>query len=426
MNQFQENLYSDFLNNIILRNVDHSPSDTSLRKVPVTFVMATIDTIDLEKLLNDVNAAYQEMSISFYAYDTLIVDSIQYYNLETSQKGVAFRKEYYDFRSLNVYIVDSFGNSEGFAPHFGQSQNYGFGNWITLSTLYGLPEDHGSFTFIHELGHHFGLKHTHSGTEENEDCIIEGENVELVNGFECDKRGDKLCDTPADPNLAPDRLVNAENCSFNNAKCINEASMFCDCADANGDPYKPDTGNYMSYTREICGDHFSPMQKYFMIFTYDDIELDKYNDCEGDFMGDNWSCAGCMEQTACNFDAEALIENYICEFPIEGHNADDVIDNGSCALDIKSEDLHNNYMFSTYPNPFNPIITISFSISTLDMGTFTVYDIMGKHLETFTNTSLKLGNHILNWNASKYPSGVYLIRMDSGEFTKTKKVVLVK
>ena len=65
--------------------------------------------------------------------------------------------------------------------------------------------------------------------------------------------------------------------------------------------------------------------------TYDDIELYKYIDCEGDFMGDNWSCAGCMEKTACNFDAEALIENYICEFQIEGHNADDVIDDGSCA-----------------------------------------------------------------------------------------------
>ena len=50
-----------------------------------------------------------------------------------------------------MYFVDSFGNKEGFAPHFGKSQNYGFGNWITLSTLYGLPEDHSVNVVLQDL-----------------------------------------------------------------------------------------------------------------------------------------------------------------------------------------------------------------------------------------------------------------------------------
>ena len=426
MDKLQENIYNDILNNIILNNAENTPSDTNLRKVPITFFIATTDTIDIEKLLNDANAVYEELSISLYSYDTLIVDNTEFYNLESSEEGVSFRKAYYDIHSLNVYFVDSFGNKEGFAPHFGKSQNYGFGNWITLSTLYGLPEDNNSFTFIHELGHHFGLKHTHNGTGNNVDCIIEGDNVELVNGEECDIRGDQLCDTPADPNLAPDRLVNAEDCSFNNSKCSNENGVFCECADANGDSYEPDTGNYMSYTREICGDHLTAMQKSIIDLTYDDIELGKYLDCNGVFMGNNWSCAGCMEPTACNYDTNASIDDFTCEFPIEEYDYDPIIDDGNCALVIETVKSPNNYTISTHPNPFNPAISISFSISKFGFTSIKTYDITGKHLKTLINTNLNPGSYMVDWNASSYPSGVYLIRMNSNDFTQTNKVMFVK
>ena len=81
---------------------------------------------------------------------------------------------------------------------------------------------------------------------------------------------------------------------------------------------------------------------------------------------------------------------------------------------------------SIYPNPFNPITTISFSIPELGLTNITSYDITGRQLETLTNEVLSVGNYSINWNASSYPSGVYLIRMDSGDFTQTQKVVFVK
>jgi len=83
-------------------------------------------------------------------------------------------------------------------------------------------------------------------------------------------------------------------------------------------------------------------------------------------------------------------------------------------------------LLSPYPNPFNPTTTISFSIPEFGLTTITVYDLAGRELETLTNKVLSIGNYSINWNASSYPSGVYLIRMDSGEFTQTQKVVLVK
>ena len=79
-----------------------------------------------------------------------------------------------------------------------------------------------------------------------------------------------------------------------------------------------------------------------------------------------------------------------------------------------------------YPNPFNPTTTISFSIPEFGLTNITVYDLTGRELETLTNEVLSVGNYFINWNASNYPSGVYLIKMDSGDFTQTQKVVLVK
>ena len=83
-------------------------------------------------------------------------------------------------------------------------------------------------------------------------------------------------------------------------------------------------------------------------------------------------------------------------------------------------------IIQSYPNPFNPATTISFAIPEFGLTTITAYDINGRQLETLINEVLSVGYYSINWNASSYPSGVYLIRMVSGEFTQTQKVLLVK
>jgi len=103
--------------------------------------------------------------------------------------------------------------------------------------------------------------------------------------------------------------------------------------------------------------------------------------------------------------------------------------NGRCSYEYLSNEtveLPQDYTLSYYPNPFNPTTTITFSIPEFGLTTITAYNLTGKELETLTNTNLNPGNYSIDWNASSYPSGVYLIRMDSGDFTQTQKVVLVK
>ena len=458
MSPIQNQIYSDILTNVTSRSLDFNGADTILRKVPITFVMATSAEIDLGKLLTDADSAFADMNISFNPYDTLIVENPLFYHLEDEEnggieEGMEFREAYHHFFSLNVYIVDTLVGRQGFGKYCGINEDYyGFANWVILSNHNGgIDSTSNSFTFIHELGHHFCLKHTHVGEDDNKnDCVFKGPKVEFVNMDECNLRGDKLCDTPADPNLDQFGLVNID-CTFDNTKCKDPGwdeelcfeiledtgshvacsqdplcsdicSSDCDCLDANGDPYLPDTGNYMSYTRETCGDHFSPLQKAAIIIQYDNNELSRYLDCNepGEFMGDNWSCAGCMEQTACNYDSGASIEDFSCEFPIEGYNCEDE------ELFNHSSIIPDNYLLSIYPNPFNPITTISYSISQFMGITIKIYDIIGRELETLINTTLNPGNYSLDWNASNYPSGVYFIRMDYGEFTQIQKVALVK
>jgi hypothetical protein len=81
---------------------------------------------------------------------------------------------------------------------------------------------------------------------------------------------------------------------------------------------------------------------------------------------------------------------------------------------------------SIYPNPFNPVTNITYGLPEHVNVQITVYDMGGTQITILENTFQIAGYHTINWNASSYPSGVYLIRMDSSEFTQTQKVVLVK
>ena len=83
-------------------------------------------------------------------------------------------------------------------------------------------------------------------------------------------------------------------------------------------------------------------------------------------------------------------------------------------------------LMSAYPNPFNPVTNITYGLPEHVNVQITVYDMGGTQITILENTFQIAGYHTINWNAAYYPSGVYLIRMDSGDYTQTQKVVLVK
>jgi len=79
-----------------------------------------------------------------------------------------------------------------------------------------------------------------------------------------------------------------------------------------------------------------------------------------------------------------------------------------------------------YPNPFNPVTNIKFSIRVSGFVKLTIFDVNGREVETIVNQNMSAGIYNADWNASKYSSGVYFYRIETNEFTDTKKMILVK
>ncbi|MCH7763264.1 MAG: T9SS type A sorting domain-containing protein [Candidatus Marinimicrobia bacterium] len=81
-----------------------------------------------------------------------------------------------------------------------------------------------------------------------------------------------------------------------------------------------------------------------------------------------------------------------------------------------------------YPNPFNPVTTIRFSVvETLHATSLHIFDITGRLVETLiSGEQLPTGNHSITWNATQQPSGVYFVRLISGSFIQTQKLILMK
>lgn len=96
---------------------------------------------------------------------------------------------------------------------------------------------------------------------------------------------------------------------------------------------------------------------------------------------------------------------------------------------VKKEDsnLPEAYKLSqNYPNPFNPTTIIQYSIQKQGLVTLKVYNMLGEEVATLVNQNQNAGNYSVNFNASQLASGVYMYRIDSGNFTATKKLILLK
>ena len=88
--------------------------------------------------------------------------------------------------------------------------------------------------------------------------------------------------------------------------------------------------------------------------------------------------------------------------------------------------LHQNY-----PNPFNPITSLRYDLPEQAQVTLTIYDLMGRVVRTLVNIEQTAGYKSIQWNAtndagSPVSAGVYLYKIQAGEFVQTKKMVLLK
>ena len=79
-----------------------------------------------------------------------------------------------------------------------------------------------------------------------------------------------------------------------------------------------------------------------------------------------------------------------------------------------------------YPNPFNPSTIIKFAVPERSMVQIKIYDILGSEIVTLVNEEMEMGWYEKVFNASGYASGMYIYRMQAGDYISTKKMLLVK
>src|ERR1035437_3811964 len=79
-----------------------------------------------------------------------------------------------------------------------------------------------------------------------------------------------------------------------------------------------------------------------------------------------------------------------------------------------------------YPNPFNPTTTINYSIPKAGNVKLTIYNVIGSKVATIVNEYKQAGNYSVQFNAGNRASGIYLYRLESGNYSAAKKFILLK
>jgi len=95
--------------------------------------------------------------------------------------------------------------------------------------------------------------------------------------------------------------------------------------------------------------------------------------------------------------------------------------------DIKEDRPLKVSLNQNYPNPFNPSTNISFELSQTDVVSLSVFNMLGQKVaDLITDSKMSSGVHSINFNAMNLPSGVYLYRLSTSNFTEIKRMTLIK
>jgi uncharacterized protein YlxW (UPF0749 family) len=83
-------------------------------------------------------------------------------------------------------------------------------------------------------------------------------------------------------------------------------------------------------------------------------------------------------------------------------------------------------LYPCYPNPFNPMTTISFDLPVTSEVSLTVYNVNGQEVQTLVNDRVSAGSHNITFDGARLSSGTYFYTLNAGAVTETKKMMLLK
>ena len=83
--------------------------------------------------------------------------------------------------------------------------------------------------------------------------------------------------------------------------------------------------------------------------------------------------------------------------------------------------LHQNY-----PNPFNPKTIINYELGIKNYVSLKLYDVLGNEVVTLVNEKQSTGSYKVEFDGSNFASGMYFYKLEAGNFSETKRMILLK
>ena len=99
--------------------------------------------------------------------------------------------------------------------------------------------------------------------------------------------------------------------------------------------------------------------------------------------------------------------------------------NTSC-LSIQNQIPESFSINNIYPNPFNPVVNINYSLSKSDIVEISIYDLNGQIVEALFSGYKPIGTYDIAWDASNMSSGIYIIMIKSGNVILSNQLILLK
>lgn len=97
------------------------------------------------------------------------------------------------------------------------------------------------------------------------------------------------------------------------------------------------------------------------------------------------------------------------------------------AVPVTDEHVPVEFSLSqNYPNPFNPATVIRYQLAVNSFVTMSLYDLLGRKVATLVNAQKPAGSYTVQWDATHFASGIYFYRLQAGNFSDTKKLLLLK
>jgi hypothetical protein len=130
--------------------------------------------------------------------------------------------------------------------------------------------------------------------------------------------------------------------------------------------------------------------------------------------------------STCPSDGTGIMEfqgNYLC---VGGQNALGIYRFSPSAVSDDLKTPENIALPQNYPNPFNAQTTIQYSLKSPANVSIDILDILGRRIKTITPGMQPAGTHRVIWDGSNYSSGIYFYRVNSGAFSETSRMTLLK